>query len=237
MRKTLSPLIPARANSKLKVIGRHLGPLLLSSGIAILGYAGFQYGAMIYEQRQLQTRWREQQQRAEEQHSRAALRESNLARISIPSIQLSAIIVEGTDQASLLMGPGHLIGTAEPGEPGNAVVSAHRDTFFRKIMNLTPGTTVLIERGGRIFTYAVEGMKIVKANDRSVAAPTSDNRLTLVTCDPAYYPGPAPQRLVVFSKLVSAPAPSPSVAALKPLQAIQMKPGAVKKAHAGGIIR
>ena len=136
------------------------------------------------------------------------------------------------------MGPGHLTGTAEPGEPGNAVVSAHRDTFFRKITNLTPGATILIERGGRLFTYAVEGIKIVKPNDLSVAAPTSDNRLTLVTCDPAYYPGPAPQRLVVISKLMSAAAPSPSVAALKPLQAdIQMKPGAIKKAHASGIVR
>jgi sortase A len=235
----LSPLIPARANSRLKVIGRHIGPLLLSSGIVILGYAGFQYGAMIYEQRQLQARWREQQrvQRADEQHSLTALRENGLARISIPSIQLSAVIVEGTDHDSLLMGPGHLTGTAEPGEPGNAVVSAHRDTFFRKITDLTPGATILIERGGRIFTYVVEGIKIVKPNDLSVAAPTADNRLTLVTCDPAYYPGPAPQRLVVISKLMSA-VPSPSVAALKPLQAdIQMKPGAIKKTHASGIVR
>lgn len=195
---------------------------------------------MIYEQRQLQARWQGQQrvQRAEELHPRAALRESSLARISIPSIQLSAVIVEGTDPASLLMGPGHLTGTAEPGEAGNAVVSAHRDTFFRNITELTPGAAILIERGGRIFTYVVEGIKIVKPNDLSVAAPTSDNRLTLITCDPAYYPGPAPQRLVVTSKLMSAAAPSPSVAALKPLPTdIQMKPGALKKAHAGGIVR
>ena len=71
------------------------------------------------------------------------------------------------------------------------------------ITNLNPGDRILIERDGRIFTYAVEGLKIVKANDLSVAAPTGDNRLTLITCDPAYYPGPAPQRLVVISKLVS----------------------------------
>ena len=94
-----------------------------------------------------------------------------------------------------------MTGTAEPGEPGNAVVSAHRDTFFRNITDLTPGDHILIERDGRIFTYAVEGFKIVKPNDLSVTAPTSDNRLTLITCDPAYYPGPAPQRLVVISKL------------------------------------
>jgi hypothetical protein len=103
---------------------------------------------------------------------------------------------------------------------------------------LTPGAAILIERGGRTFTYAVEQIKIVKPNDLSVAAPTGDNRLTLITCDPAYYPGPAPQRLVVISKLTSTAAPSPSVAALKPLQAdTQMKPGAMKKAQASGIVR
>jgi sortase A len=213
---------------------------MLSAGIAILGYAGFQYGAMLFEQHQLQVRWREQQriQRAFDQRSRAAFRESGLIRISIPSIQFSAVMVEGTGPSSLMIGPGHLTGTAEPGDPGNAVISAHRDTFFRKLTNLSPGDSILIERDGQIFTYAVEGFKIVKFNDHSVAAPTGDNRLTLVTCDPAYYPGPAPQRLVVVSKLVPPAAPPPNVAELKHLPpGMRMKPASMKKAPTGGALR
>ncbi len=219
----MSPFIPARANSGLRVFGRYFAPLLMFSGIVVLGYAGFQYGSMLYEQRHLQALWR-QQQRAHGPGYRAAVEYSGLTRISIPSIDLSAVIVEGTDLYSLLIGPGHLTGTAHPGESGNAVVSAHRDTFFRRIKQLSPGDHILIERDGRTFTYAVEGFRIVKPNDISVTAPTNDSRLTLITCDPAYYPGPAPQRLVVISKLVSPETARPSVAESKQPQLPQMRP-------------
>jgi LPXTG-site transpeptidase (sortase) family protein len=207
----LSPLVSARANSKQKLFNRYFGPLLLSSGIAILGYAGFQYGAMLFEQRKLESQWLEQQRI----RRTAGERSPTLARLSIPSIQLSAVIVEGTDRSSLMIGPGHLAGTAEPGERGNAVVSGHRDTFFRNITNLAPGDSVIIQRDGQVFTYAVEGFSVVQPNDRSVTEPTSDNRLTLITCDPAYYLGSAPQRLVVVSKLVTAAASTSNVATVE----------------------
>jgi LPXTG-site transpeptidase (sortase) family protein len=215
MRKILSAL-RSLANSIVSALRRHFTPLLLSSGIAILGYAAFQYGAMLFEQRRLEARWLEQQRilQPDDSRSRIALSSTELTRISIPSIQFAAVIVEGTDESSLLIGPGHLAGTAEPGEPGNAVVSGHRDTFFRNIIHLAPGDPILIERRGRIFTYLVENIRIVKPNDRSVAEPSGDNRLTLITCDPAYYPGSAPQRLVIVSKLEPA-ALEPSVAGLK----------------------
>lgn len=210
---TLTLFSLTRVTSGLKAIRRHVAPVLLYSGVAVLGYAAFQYGTMLLEQRHLQALWRAQQKTssAAKQRSQVALHETGLTRISIPSIDLSAIVVEGTDLLSLLMGPGHLSGTALPGDPGNSVVSAHRDTFFRNITDLVPGDHILVEREGHAFTYEVEGFKLVKPSDISVVAPTDDNRLTLITCDPAYYPGPAPQRLVVISKLLSSPS-APSVA-------------------------
>lgn len=183
---------------------------------------------MLYEQSHLQSLWRQQQRVNHGGDYRPTLESGVLTRISIPSIDLSAVVVEGTDLASLMVGPGHLVGTAEPGAPGNAVISAHRDTFFRHIMKLSPGDRIIIERDGRSFTYAVEGFKIVKPDDISVKAPTDDNRLTLITCDPAYYPGPAPQRLVVVSKLVSAEAASTSMAESKqPQSQLQVKRAAM----------
>jgi sortase A len=172
---------------------------------------------MFFEQRHLQRLWLEQQgtprdnARKTKQLSQER-GESGLTRITIPSIELSAVIVEGTDGLSLMIGPGHLTGTALPGEPGNAVLSAHRETFFRNIAQLGAGDRILVERDGQTFTYVVEGFRIVKATDLSVAAPTSDSRLTLVTCDPAHYPGVAPQRLVVVSKLLAPPTPVPELA-------------------------
>jgi len=187
-----------------RAIRKLLAPLLLLSGVASLGYAGYQYGAMLFEQRRLQSLWELQQgSRTADHRSRVAAHSTGLTRISIPSIHLSAVIVEGTDPSSLMIGPGHLAGSALPGEAGNSVVSAHRDTFFRNIANLNPGDQIVIERDGLSFTYVVAEFRIVKPTDVSVAMHTNDSRLTLVTCDPAIYFGAAPQRLVVISKLVS----------------------------------
>lgn len=209
----MSPTISAQAISGLKKLRQNVAPILIFSGVAVLGYAGFQYGAMIVEQRHLQTLWRKQQtaHRAAAPSSMMTAGDTALTRITIPSIQLSAIVVEGTDGLSLMVGPGHMTGTAEPGDPGNSVISAHRDTFFRNVTRLRAGDPILIEREGRTFTYAVEGFRIVRPSDLSVAAPVGDTRLTLVTCDPAFHLGEAPQRLVVISKLVT-PAATPSVA-------------------------
>jgi sortase A len=128
--------------------------------------------------------------------------EQILTRIRVPKIGMDAIVVEGASVKELSEGPGHMRETAEPGETGNAVITGHRDTFFRHIYELTKGDQIQVQRNGRNFTYEVTSQKIVKPEDISVINPTMDSRLTLITCYPTYYIGPAPKRLVVFSKLV-----------------------------------
>jgi sortase A len=119
----------------------------------------------------------------------------------IPKINMDAIVVEGSSRRALSDGPGHMKETAMPGEIGNAVITAHRDTFFRHIYELIKGDQIQVRRNGRTFTYEVTGKKIVMPEDLSVIKPTTDAQLTLITCYPTYYIGPAPKRLVVFSKL------------------------------------
>ena len=91
--------------------------------------------------------------------------------------------------------------TAEPGEIGNSGITGHRDTFFRHIYELEKGDQFFVERGGKRLVYEVTGKKIVEPTDMSVTRPTDDAQVTLITCYPTYYIGPAPKRLVVFSKL------------------------------------
>lgn len=210
--------------------------MLLFSGVAVLGYAAFEYGTMLLEQRHLQALWRAQQRPGPAvSHRTIAFRGDSFVRISIPSIQFSAVVVEGTDFYSLLIAPGHLPGTPQPGEAGNAVISGHRDTFFRNIVGLNPGDHILVERDGRTFTYVVDGFRIVKPTDISVIAPTNDNRLTLITCNPANYPGPAPQRLVVISKLISTDASPSDVSVPHQDQALpHMERAAIRKPDVRG---
>ncbi len=180
-----------------------VSPVLLIFGALLLGYVGAQYGQMFYEQRQLAHEWeRQQHARTSSPAGAAKVEDDGLTRISVPKIDLDSVIVEGTNHKSLLLGPGHLKNTPAPGDLGNSVVTGHRDTFFRHIHELEKGDSVVVQREGKTFTYEVTGKKVVEPDDLSVIRPVNDRQLTLITCYPTYYIGPAPKRLVVFSKLI-----------------------------------
>lgn len=184
-----------------------LSPALVVLGVVLLGYVGAQYGQMYVEQRHLAREWQRQQaglQKANlgQPSTPAKIEDDGLTRLSAPKIELDSVVVEGTSHRALLVGPGHIPGTPAPGETGNSVITGHRDTFFRHIHELDKGDTVLVQREGKTFTYEVIGKKVVEPDDISVLRPARDSRLTLITCYPTYYIGPAPKRLVVFSRLV-----------------------------------
>lgn len=183
----------------------------LGIGAILLGYVVWAYGSMYLEQRRLAREWQRQQQAQQQSREEAtpaptsADARSELTLLSVPKINLESVVVEGTDNRSLRLGPGHLSDTPQPGETGNSVISGHRDTFFRHLNDLQMGDEVLVQRAGKTFHYKVTGKRVVEPTDVAVIAPTKDPELTLLTCYPTYYIGPAPKRLVVFTKLMTDP--------------------------------
>jgi sortase A len=180
---------------------------LLASGLILLLFALCSYAWMSVEQHRLETRFAASAARPADTadvHNAVTL-------LDIPKINLQAAILEGTDRKSLLLAPGHLEQTVWPGNSGNAVVAGHRDTFFRRLHELHKGDEVLVRRAGHQFRYSVSKTMIVSPNELSVVRPSNDTRLTLVTCYPTYYIGPAPQRLVVVATLQPSATPATSV--------------------------
>jgi len=183
--------------------GKAFSYALILAGAALVIYVAAQYGTMAWEQHRLARQWEAQYQAQQNAPAGAQpIVDDGLMRVSVPKIDLDAIVVEGTSYKKLLIGPGHMEQTALPGETGNAVITAHRDTFFRHIYELNKGDEILVRRRGEVFRFQVTGKKIVEPTDVSVTRPSSDARLTLITCYPTYFVGPAPERLVVFSKLL-----------------------------------
>jgi LPXTG-site transpeptidase (sortase) family protein len=176
---------------------QYFAVLLISLGVLLSLYVGGTYLWMYQQQRQLMQEW--QTQNAEV--SPSTTHAGGLTRISIPKIKLDAVILEGTSHKSLTLGPAHLRDSALPGDPGNSVLAAHRDTFFRHIYELKAGDDIFVERNGQQYHYVVTGKRVVQPADLSVLDSTSEARLTLITCYPVYFIGPAPERLVVVAKL------------------------------------
>jgi sortase A len=187
---------------------QRLSLVLMMGGLALLGYVGSEYWSMYREQQDLHRLWQAQQAPAASAPATPA--DDGLTRVSIPKINLDVIVVEGTNHKALRLGPGHLKSTPMPGELGNSVISAHRDTFFRHIYELTKGDQIDVTRDGHDFIFEVIGKRIVKPDDLSVVKNSNDARLTLITCYPTYYIGPAPERLVVVAKLIGGNQASPA---------------------------
>ena len=181
---------------------RTLSLLLIVIGVVLLAYVASQYVGMYRSQRNLEAQWQQQAAQASVPGAPKLTADDLLTRVVIPKINLDAIVVEGASRKELSEGPGHMKETATPGEAGNAVITGHRDTFFRHIYELNKGDDILVRRAGQVFRYQVTGKKIVMPDDVAVLKQTADPQLTLITCYPTYYIGPAPKRLVVFSKLV-----------------------------------
>jgi sortase A len=124
-----------------------------------------------------------------------------LGRIEVPRLGLSAMTREGTDAATLRRAVGHVASSALPGQPGNAAFAGHRDTFFSKLRDVKKGDEIIFTTAEGRHHYVVDDLRVVDSADVSVLEPTTRPVLTLVTCYPFNYIGPAPERFVVRAVL------------------------------------
>jgi sortase A len=129
-----------------------------------------------------------------------------LGRITIPSLKMSAVIVEGDDSSVLRHAVGHIRGTSLPGADGNIALAAHRDTFFRSLGKLHEDDEILISDAQGTQRYRVDHTAIVPPQDTDVLSAHRGPALTLVTCYPFQYIGSAPDRYVVIAWPESRPA-------------------------------
>ena len=120
-----------------------------------------------------------------------------IGRIEIPRLGLSVVVVEGADTSTLRRAAGHIPGTSLPGQPGNVGISAHRDTFFRPLRNIQRNDTITLTTAFGAYSYRVLSTQVVHADDVAVLDPGGSEILTLVTCYPFYFVGPAPDRFIV----------------------------------------
>ena len=130
-----------------------------------------------------------------------------VARIAQRRLGIDQIVLEGASGRVLAFGPGHITGTARPGELGNVVISAHRDTHFRWLKDVKQNDELELETasGGKR-RYAVREASVHHESEVQLLAPGTGDQLRLITCYPfdALNPG-TPWRFVV----TAAPRPAP----------------------------
>jgi sortase A len=199
------------AKKPLRRILRWAQLILFAGGVSLLAYCGF----VLWDARSFQNGARRQleQLRADRQAAHGEVRRTAfpaspatsppavsgglIGSLDIPRLGLSAIVVEGTSATSLRRAIGHITGTALPGQPGNVGISGHRDTFFRPLRNIRRNDIITLTTLFGEYRYRVVSTSIVRPDSVAELHPTRDEILTLVTCYPFYYVGPAPNRFIV----------------------------------------
>jgi sortase A len=108
-------------------------------------------------------------------------------------------VLAGTNGASLPFGPGHMDGTALPGQPGSIVIAAHRDTHFRFLSELRTGASVRITGiDGKTEQFTISRQEIIDSRLHGIVPAQVGSELILVTCEPtSEFSFRGPFRLVV----------------------------------------
>jgi sortase A len=134
----------------------------------------------------------------------------HFADLYIPKLNVTFPVIEGTHAGELTQGVGHFMGSVLPGEPDNAVLSGHRDTFFHRIGELQEGDQLHVQTRYATFVYVIDKIWVTHPDDRTVIVPHYKPVLTLTTCYPFSYVGPAPERYIMQSVLQAKIAPPPA---------------------------
>jgi sortase A len=127
---------------------------------------------------------------------------SQFGRIEIPRLGIAVMVIEGVQARSLKLAVGHVPGTAFPGEAGNVGIAGHRDSFFRNLRKIQNHDTIRLTTLYGSYDYLVESTRVVGPREAQVLHSSGEPLLTLVTCYPFYYAGPAPDRFIVRARLV-----------------------------------
>ena len=184
---------------------RLLGIALVVAGAGLVAWAGNAYARGWLAQDRARSEWEQRVARAEVERGRAlaagsartvAAEGAPVARLVIAKIALDDIVLEGVTAAALNGGPGHLPGSALPGDEGNAVISAHRDRHFRRLGELGIGDTITTRTITDSVSWRIVSRRVVNREAPAIRA-EKGQVLTLTTCWPIGYLGGAPDRLIL----------------------------------------
>ncbi|MCP1847936.1 MULTISPECIES: class GN sortase [unclassified Bradyrhizobium] len=126
-----------------------------------------------------------------------------VARIEVKRLHASAIVLAGSSGQALAFGPGHVEQTVDAGERGVAVYSAHRDTHFHFLRDVTIGDEIDVTRSdGKMFRYRADRSSVVRFDQSGIDPLTDRRELVLSTCWPFDALRSGPERYLLHATLV-----------------------------------
>jgi sortase A len=126
-----------------------------------------------------------------------------VARITVPRIKATTIVLHGSSGQALAFGPGQVERTPDAGERGVTIYAAHRDTHFRFLKDVAIGDEIEVtRRDGKTFRYRADASMVVRYDALEIDPATNDSELMLSTCWPFDAVTAGPLRYVLHARMV-----------------------------------
>jgi len=164
--------------------------ILIIAVSVIIGGWQFGQGVYIYAKAQLAqyllaSAWEESKQTQQPVKPWPSADTWPIARLQVPKLKVDLIVLAGDSGRTLAFGPGHNFGSVLPGDIGNSIISAHRDTHFEFLQNLSIGDEIIIEnQKGVTKRFKVSNTHVIDSRDAYIPIDFDNAALTLVTCFP-----------------------------------------------------
>jgi sortase A len=181
---------------------RYAALMLFIVGLSLTGKATYIHAKAGFAKYLLRSSWLETIEKGDNVKPWAWADTWPVARMIVPEHEIDLVVLEGDSGNVLAFGPGHMTLSSLPGQPGNSIISGHRDTSFRFLERLSVGDKITMQtREGSMVSFKVVATHIIDEAVLDINVEADIPQLTLVTCYPfdAVVPG-GPQRYLVFAE-------------------------------------
>ena len=172
--------------------------VLLMAGLALMGHGAMIHAKAVLAQYLLKQAFAESLATGQPVKPWAWADTWPVARLDVPRLGASAIVLQGASGQALAFGPGLLANTPQPGEKGTSVIAAHRDTHFAFLRDAKPGDEIRVTRtDGTIFWFRITAKTVVHWDASGIDRDKDGRWLVLSTCWPLDAVTRGPERLIV----------------------------------------
>ena len=181
---------------------RYIALVLFLVGLSLTGKATYIHAKAGLARYLLRSSWQETMEKGDAVKPWAWADTWPVARMIVPEHEIDLVVLEGDSGNVLAFGPGHMTLSSLPGQPGNSIISGHRDTSFRFLERVRVGDRITVQtKEGSMVPFKVIATQVIDEAVLDMNIETDIPLLTLVTCYPfdAVVPGGS-ERYLVFAE-------------------------------------
>ena len=181
---------------------RYIALVLFLIGLSLTGKATYIHAKAGLAKYLLRSSWQETMEKGDAVKPWAWADTWPVARMIVPEHEIDLVVLEGDSGNVLAFGPGHMTLSSLPGQPGNSIISGHRDTSFRFLERVRVGDRITVQtKEGSMVPFKVIATQVIDEAVLDMNIETDIPLLTLVTCYPfdAVVPGGS-ERYLVFAE-------------------------------------